>query len=142
MARQAYGCDISEQGLPLSANDLIGLANRLVSEELATQNDPRFTCYLAITPKGQQIAEQEGGYLGNLQQLAQQMQETLRKESRAQINTWLTTLATVVSALIAAGALWVSISANNSLDKTNAQLEAQGKRLRALEAKFEQHQRP
>jgi hypothetical protein len=142
MARQAYGCDISEQGLALSANELVALANRLVSEKLATQNDPRYTLYLAITPRGQEIAEQEGGYLGDLERQVRQTQEAWRKENRAQLNTWLTTAATIAGALIAAGALWVSISANNSLDKTNAQLEAQAKRLRALEAKLEQHQRP
>jgi polyhydroxyalkanoate synthesis regulator phasin len=138
LVRQPAGCDISEQGLDLHPNDLIRLTRRIQSEDLATQNDPRFTFYLAITPKGLQIAELPGGYAEYLQQEVAKAQQQLKKELQAQTNTWLTTIAAIVSAVAAVVAIWVSVAANGNSDTTNAQVEALTKRVQALEAQAKQ----
>ncbi len=61
------------------------------------------------------------------------LKQERKKAWRAQWNVRLTTGAALVSAAAAVAAVWIAVSTSNSLDQTNAQVEALTKRLRALE---------
>lgn len=139
MARMPAGCDISEQDIgSIGDNDLIRLSRRLQAEGLATQEDSRYFFYLAITPKGLQIAELPGGYAESQQQEVAKVQQQLKKEAQAQANTWLTTVAAIVSAVAAVVTIWISVSANNNSDETDAKVKALTKRVQVLEAQAKQ----
>jgi hypothetical protein len=148
MARQHWGCEISEvgEGFNTSSSDLASISTKLRAEGLAVANDPRTPLYLAITPRGKQIAEYAGGYAGFLEQeitsTRLKLQQELQKEQEAKTNTRLSTAAAIISAVAAVAAIWVSLSANSSIDKTNAQLDAQAKRIQSLEMLLKQRQRP
>jgi hypothetical protein len=136
MAQRPAGYDISHftgraDNQPLHIQQYAALARRLVTEQLAIQNSPEFTFYLSIATLGKEVAEGDNGYLGHLTRLAKERQW-------AKLQALLATSSTVISALAAVVAVGVSIWLNNSLDKTNAQVEAQNKRIQALETQLKQ----
>lgn len=143
MARQPAGCNISEQGLKLTqASDFYRLSKRLQADGLATQDDPNYALHLALTPKGQQVAELPGGYADFVAQGIAQAWQAIKKEEEARWHTRLTTGAAIVSAVAAVVAIGISLWTNNSLDKTNAQLEALTKRVEVLESQAKQRHHP
>lgn len=135
-----YITDYQEAHPEIDDNDLQLIIARLKEEGLATEE--RDDNFFTITSKGAAIARSDTGYLGALEQSRREAALKAQQEQKARRHAQFSTWATIISAIAAVASTWVAIVANNSLDKTNAQVEAQAKRIQALEAKLEQHHRP
>lgn len=129
------------------------LLDRLLEEGLVTKVSPDYGYFLVKpTPFGVSTIRHNGGYLGykaeviSKQQQAQAAQlekDNLEREAAlatvsAAKSSASATIAAWVSATVAVVAIAISFLLNNSLDKTNAQLEMLTKRVHALEAQTQQ----
>ena len=131
-----YIIDYQEAHPELDDNDVQLIIARLKEEGLATEeHDDNF---FTITSKGATIARSDTGYLGALEQSKRESALKAQQEQKAQRHAQFSTWATIISAIAAVASIGMTIVANNSLDKTNAQVEAQAKRIQTLEAKLEQ----
>lgn len=125
---------------------------RLQSEGLITQPNSSQTYTILPTAKAIDAARHEGGFKGYQASIkAQQQQEEQFRQEKSDLEK-ASSLATVsaakssasatkaawVSAGIAVIAIIISFFLNNSLDATNAQVEALTKRVQALEAQAKQ----
>jgi hypothetical protein len=128
MAQKATGYDISGGGA-FYPDELLPVVNRLETEGLALPTNYKYS--LTITPKGKRIAEIPGGYIAYLKQ---QEKDAFWERFRANATVW----ATIISALAAVVSIGIAIWLNNSLDKTNAEVDILIKRVQALEAQTKQ----
>ncbi|RZJ94739.1 MAG: hypothetical protein EOO60_02375 [Hymenobacter sp.] len=136
MVKQPHGFDISEFGgkgptKPVTGSlEFVSLAKRLVSEGLATEEDPRYGFYLAVTTKGKQIAERPDGYLGYLQQEEKRLRT---EESRAKKNVAGTFGSFIVAGLALGFALYTYFATNQDTSALEKKVQVLERRIQSLE---------
>jgi len=133
MVKKPTGLYIGEEDYAIakadtSASDYIGLARRLVKEELATTNGSAL--YLAITTKGKQIAERPDGYLGYLQEQEKRLRT---EESRAKKNVAGTFGSFIVAGLALLFALYTYFATSHETSALEKKVQALEQRLQTLE---------
>jgi hypothetical protein len=135
MVKEPEGFDISEFGgkgpnKPVTdQREFISLAKRLVGENLAIA-DSNYAFYLDITPKGKQIAEQPGGYLGYLKE---QEKRQRTEEFRAKLNVVGTFGSMVIAGLAFLFSVYIYVKAGE-VKELQQKVDAQNERIKALEA--------
>jgi hypothetical protein len=133
---------------------LAPILTRLKTDDLAIEPNPTGNSYvIRPTAKGLNIARHPGGYkVYSAEKTLIEQRENLAKiekdkiEREAALATISANKAAWFSGAVAAVTIVVSLVSsflfNNSLDKTNAQVEAQAKRIQALEVQLQHDQHP
>jgi hypothetical protein len=116
---------------------LVPVAQRLQAEGLVTVAQPGSTLYVSITPKGRQIVQQPGGYLGSLQQ---EQQRQLKEDQRAGRSAWGSWVSGIAAILALLYSVWSTQSSSTDLAELKDEVAAQAARLRALESAAQQRQ--
>jgi hypothetical protein len=112
------------------------LVDRLRHEELIQVVDSRGgrePYQLKLSPQGNTIARQPGGYLGTLQQ---KQQRANIEEQRAWLNTWGTFGSFIIAILALSFAIYTYYTTANDNKKLEQQVYNQSKRLRLLESYY------